>query len=118
MMRICDKFWTYIRIVSGQMQCSTKLKPCPSLLSQFFFMSLLSKIVSLLFHFKIYQREVYLFIKKENKKEKRKRREVYLENLNKFSNIPFFFFLVSWNFIKQLNRGNRSSKAAVIQSIS
>ena len=88
-MRICDKFWTYIRIVSGQMQCSTKLKPCPSLLSQFFFMSLLSKIVSLLFHFKIYQREVYLFIKKEKKK---RGGEVYLENLNKFSNIPFFFF--------------------------
>ena len=80
------------------MQCSTKLKPCPSLLSQFFFMSLLSKIVSLLFHFKIYQREVYLFIKKENKKEKRKRREVYLENLNKFSNIPFFFFFGELEF--------------------
>lgn len=61
-------------------------------------MSLLSKIVSLLFHFKIYQREVYLFIKKENKKEKRKRREVYLENLNKFSNIPFFFFFGKLEF--------------------
>ena len=113
-MRICDKFWTYIRIVSGQMQCSTKLKPCPSLLSQFFFMSLLSKIVSLLFHFKIYQREVYLFIKKEKKKWggsiPRKFKQIFQHT--------FFFFLVSWNFIKQLNRGNRSSKAAVIQSIS